>query len=259
MKIQSPIQENKMTASHRTAVAAVAATAVLALAAGAACGQASPQPASGQRDDTSTRADKQEATASRHVTEAIAVVRAMDAEPRMRALLQQCKGVFIVPTYGRAALGVGASGGAGVLVVRRSGGDWSNPAFYNMGGLSVGLQAGAQGGSLALLLMNDKAVGEFVKKNNFSLNAKAGLTVVNWSTMAQGSAGTGDVVAWSGTKGLFGDLATIEVNDVRFNQSLTNAYYHRTLPVSDVIAGAAVNAQAGPLIQALANSAGATR
>lgn len=250
-----------MTASHRTAMAAAASAAVLLLAAGAAQAQsqASAQAGAGQRDDTSARADKQEATASRHVTDAVVVVRAMDAEPRMQSLLQQCKGVFIVPSYGRAALGVGASGGAGVLVVRRPGGDWSNPAFYNMGGISLGLQAGAQGGSLALVLMNDKAVNEFVKKNNFSLNAKAGLTVINWSRMAQGSAGTGDVIAWSGTKGLFGDLATIEVNDVRFNQSLTNAYYHRTLPVSDVIAGAAANTQAEPLVQALANAAGTVR
>jgi lipid-binding SYLF domain-containing protein len=246
-----------MTASHQTAMAIVAAAAVLALAAGPAVGQATPQPEQGQRDDTGKRADRQEATASRHVTDAVAVVRAMDAEPRMRTLLQESKGVFIVPSYGRAALGVGASGGTGILVVRRAGGEWSSPAFYNMGGLSVGLQAGAQGGSLALVLMNDKAVNEFVKRNNFSLNAKAGLTVINWSRMAQGSAGTGDVVAWSGTKGLFGDLVTIEVNDVRYNQGLTNAYYHRTLPVSDVIAGAASNAQAAPLVQALANVAGA--
>ncbi len=246
-----------MNATHRTAMAIAAATALLSLAASAASGQAAPDP--GQRDDTGTRADKQEATASRHVTDAVAVVRAMDAEPRMRSLLQQSKGVFIVPSYGRAALAVGASGGTGILVVRRPGGDWSNPAFYNMGGLSVGLQAGAQGGSLALVLMNDKAVNEFVKKNNFALNARAGLTVINWSRMAQGSAGSGDVVAWSGTKGLFGDLATIEVSDVRYNQNLTDAYYHRTLPVGDVIAGAAANAQAEPLVQALAGAAGTAR
>lgn len=248
-----------MIAMKRTAKVAAAAAAALALASGTAHAQDTPKSASSQRDNTGTRAAKQEATAARHVTDAVAVVRAMEAEPRMHTLLQQSRGVFIVPTYGRAALAVGASGGTGILLVRGAGGGWSGPAFYNTGGLSVGLQAGAQAGSLALVLMNQKAVDEFVKKNNFSLNAKAGLTVVNWSRMAQGSAGTGDVVAWSGTKGLFGDLATVEINDVRYNQNLTNAYYHRTLPVSDVISGAVVNAQAEPLIQALGNAAGTAR
>lgn len=245
-----------MSALHRTVMTIAAAAAILGLGAATAAGQATPRADTASGDNTSTRAERQEATARRHVTDAVAVVRALDAEPRMRTLLQQCKGVFIVPNYGRAALAVGASGGTGVLVVRRAGGEWSSPAFYNMGGLSIGLQAGAQGGSLALLLMNDKAINEFVKKNNFSLNAKAGLTVINWGRMAQGSAGTGDVVAWSGTKGLFGDLATVEINDVRYNQNLTNAYYRRTLAVSDVIGGAAANTQAEPLIRELANAGG---
>ena len=63
-----------------------------------------------------------EATAVKHVNDAVAVAQKMLEEPRMKELLQQAKGVFIVPTYGRAALGVGASGGAGVLLIKRADG-----------------------------------------------------------------------------------------------------------------------------------------
>lgn len=223
--------------------------AVLAMFAAPAFAQTAAAPAA--KADTTSSAAKQNKAASRHVSDAIAVVHKLDGEQRIHRVLGDAKGVFIVPSYGRAAVGVGAAGGTGVLLVRQPNGGWSDPIFYTTGGLSVGLQAGAEGGALVLVLNNEKALNEFLKKNNFSLNAKAGLTVVNWNKMVQGSAGTGDVVAWSDTKGLFGDIATVEVNDIRFNQRLTNAYYHRSLSASDVIDGMTSNPQAQPLVKAL--------
>jgi len=98
--------------------------------------------------------------------------------------------------------------------------------------------------ALAMVLNNDKAVGEFMQKNNFSLSAEAGLTVVNWSRLAQGSAGTGDVGAWSGAKGLFGDAVAVGVNDIRYNQARTNAYYGRALSPADIADGSVSNPQA---------------
>jgi lipid-binding SYLF domain-containing protein len=223
--------------------------ALVALFAGPACALA--QDTSPARPDTTSNAGKEEAVASRHVLDATAAVQKAGREDGMRTLLSNAKGVFIVPSYGRAALGVGAGGGAGVLLVRRDDGTWSEPVFYRTGGLSVGLQAGAQGGMLVLVLNNQKAVDVFLKKTNLSLNAKAGLTILNWSKLLQDSAGTGDIVAWADTKGLFGDLATVEVNGIRFSQKLNNAYYRRTLSASDVIGGKTSNPQADPLRTAL--------
>ena len=196
-------------------------------------------------------ADRREAAAQKHVDDATVVVRKMSNEPRIQELLHQAKGVVIVPTYGRAALGIGVSGGAGVLLVKRDGENWSEPIFYNLGGLSAGVQAGAEGGALALILNNDKAVDVFMRKNTFSLSADSGLTVVNWSKLVQGSAGIGDVTAWGETKGLFGNLASIGINDIRFNQNLTDAYYHLNLSPNDVIAGRVKSARSDTLKQSL--------
>ncbi|MDL2356122.1 MAG: lipid-binding SYLF domain-containing protein [Pseudomonadota bacterium] len=207
---------------------------------------------------TTAPASKQEATADKHVNDAVAVAQRMLAEPRMKELLQQAKGVFIVPTYGRAALGVGASGGAGVLVVKRADGSWSDPAFYNIGGINVGAQIGAEGGAIAMVLNNEKAVNKFMQNNTFALNAAAGLTIVNWAKIAQGSLGDGDIVAWAGTKGLYGNLVAVGVSDIRYNQKLTNAYYHQTVSASDAVAGKYSNAQAEPLKQALASAPATT-
>jgi lipid-binding SYLF domain-containing protein len=230
---------------------ATAATPVLAQA---------PQPAGGAETQSATEppAEQRESTAMKRVDDAVAVVSRMGNEPRMKELLANAKGIFIVPTYGRAALGVGASGGAGVLLVKADGTHWSEPVFYNMGGISAGAQAGAEGGAIAMVLNNQKAVDRFMQKNAFSLSADAGLTVINWAKIAQGSVGTGDVVVWSGTKGLYGNVVALGINDIRFNQTLTDAYYHLNLSPRDVITGRVRNPQADSLKQALLTTSSST-
>jgi lipid-binding SYLF domain-containing protein len=239
---------------------AALAASLRAAPAGQAAPSGSDQDERSRSDDTgrSVSATSRSAhNAAQRVSAALDVVPRLAAEPRIKPLLQQAKGLLIVPSFGRVALGLGAHGGAGVLLLRKSDGSWSGPAFYNVGGLSLGVQAGAEGGAMALVLNNDKAVEEFMKKNNFALSAEAGLTVLNWSRLAQGSAGTGDVVAWSGTRGLFGDAVNVGLSDIRYNQELTNAYYGRTLAPHDIAQGNVTNTQAQPLQQALAQAAAA--
>jgi len=245
-----------MKLQKRTWLVALSAAQAVALATLADSALAQQQ---GMQVQERTKESSADATEIKHVANSADVVHRMAAEPGMDKLLAQARGVYIVPTYGRAALGLGAAGGAGVMVAKRPDGTWSEPVFFNLGGISVGAQAGAEGGPVVLVLMNDKAVGEFKKKNNFSLSADAGLTVVDWSRQAQGIAGTGDVVAWSGTKGLFGNVATLAVNDIRYNEGANRAYYGRPVTVDDVMAGKATNPHSKPLTQALASVTGKSK
>jgi lipid-binding SYLF domain-containing protein len=240
----------------RTAAAAVQ---VLALMGAASVALAQSSGTSGQQGGSAAGSTSSaQSTAAKHVSDAAAVVSRMASETGMSKLMSQAKGLYIVPTYGRAALGLGASGGAGVLLVKRADGTWSDPAFFNIGGLSVGLQAGAEGGAIAMVLLNDKAVDSFRKKNNFSLNADAGLTVINWTKYAQGSAGKGDVVVWAASKGLFGNVATIGVNDIHYNERATESYYGKAMTVQDIMDGKATSPQSEPLKQAVASAAGSS-
>jgi lipid-binding SYLF domain-containing protein len=242
------------TKTTRTIVSAIQVLA-LAVTANAALAQTATTTTKKQSSESADSGAA--ASAIKHVDDAAAVVRRMQADPAVNALLQQAKGLYVVPTYGRAALGLGAAGGAGVFLAKRPDGTWSNPAFFNIGGVSIGLQAGAEGGPVAIILMNDKAVNSFKQKNNFNLSADAGLTVVNWNRQATGTAGNGDVVVWSGAKGLFGNVATLELNDIRFNQKATQAFYGKSVNARDVIEGRASNPHADTLKQALA--AGSTK
>jgi lipid-binding SYLF domain-containing protein len=194
---------------------------------------------SGSKSETAMQ--KHARDASKDVSDAAAVIQKMEADPAMKNLLQNSRGVFIVPHYGQAALGVGASGGEGILLVKQ-GNTWSDPAFYKFGGLSIGVQAGAEGGSLAFILNNEKAVQQFMKKNNFQLSANAGVTVVNWSKAAQAELSRADVVAWSDKKGLFGGAA-IGLQDVRFDEKDTSGFYGQTASLEDIFSGRVKDSQ----------------
>ena len=192
--------------------------------------------------------------ANEHINKSLEVLRQMQATPEMATLLSRSKGVFIVPDYGRAALGVGVRGGAGVLLTR-IGNTWSNPAFYNMGGVSVGLQAGAEAGAVAFVLNDQKAMNSFMENNKFSLNAGAGLTLVDWSRKGMGTAGWGNITVWSDTEGLFAGV-DLSVTDVDYDEKETAAYYRREVAARDVLTGKVKNPNAAMLSKSLASMTG---
>lgn len=178
---------------------------------------------------TGSRALDDAADAQSRVEKSAAVVDRMKSEPKVAALLREARGVLVVPDYGKAAWIVGGQGGVGVLTARRGNDRWSPPAFYTIGGLSIGLQAGGEVGPVAFILMTDRAVKQFEDRTNrFSLGADAGLTVVAFSDQADIASTNGaptDVVAWSGAKGLFGGVS-VGATDVVMNTNLNDAYYH---------------------------------
>ncbi len=187
-------------------------------------------------DNGNIAATEESSNAAEVVREAADVVQKLKANPETRNTLKQAKAVYIVPDYGRAGLGVGGAGGQGVLIAHNNG-SWSAPAFYNIGTVSLGLEAGVSGGSIAFLIMSDKALDGFRNENNFSLNADAGLTIVNWSKRGQASAGKGaDVIAWSDTKGLYGDLA-VSATDIFWDDGANKAYYQKSASARDIISG----------------------
>jgi lipid-binding SYLF domain-containing protein len=179
--------------------------------------------------------EKRENKSVEQVNRAGTVLQKMSAEPGMRDQLALARGVFIVPRYGRAGLGIGAQGGEGIVLLKQASG-WSDPAFYNFGGLSAGLLAGAEGGSMIFLLNNERAVSNFMKQDNFSVSADAGLTIVNWSAKGQADLSRADVIAWTDTRGLFGSAA-IGIRDVRFDSRDSEAFYGRSVALNDILMG----------------------
>jgi SH3 domain-containing YSC84-like protein 1 len=151
----------------------------------------------------------------------------LSANQNFTNLLKRAKGVFIIPSFFKGAFVVGGSGGTGVLLAHDNG-HWSDPAFLTLGSVSIGAQAGAKGGTLVMFLMTDKAVADFTQTNNFSLNANSSLAVIKWSPAAQGSAGKGDVIIWSGANGVFAGL-DVSGADIHADTGYDKAYYNNKL------------------------------
>src|ERR687893_35733 len=74
-----------------------------------------------------------------------------------RELLDRAEAVAVFPGVLKAGFVVGGRGGSG-LISRRVTGGWSAPAFFKLGGASVGLQVGASKTDFVLLFMNEDAV-----------------------------------------------------------------------------------------------------
>jgi lipid-binding SYLF domain-containing protein len=184
------------------------------------------------------------------VAKASSEAQTMQADPQMRALLAHARGVLLVPEYGHGAFIVGGRGGEGVLLVRR-GGRWSNPAFYGLGGISIGFQAGGDVGQVAYILMSEGAVRQFESGNNFSLNAGAGLNVVTYKAGEHIDLTRGDVVAWSNTTGAFGG-ADVGATDIGYDGRMTGDFYGTPdVGVRQVLDGQVKNPEAARLRNAL--------
>ena len=167
--------------------------------------------------------------------QAVSVINHMKSDKKLWALVQKAKGIYIVPDFGRAALLVGGRGGAGVMLSHKSG-KWSAPRFYDIGGVSVGAQAGVSAGSAAFLLMSENAVKNFKQGNKFSINADSSISIINYSASAQASWGKGDIILWSDTEGAFAG-AKISVRDINWDDGNNRAFYNSTATPSSVLSG----------------------
>ncbi len=163
------------------------------------------------------------------------VVAKMKSDPDMARILQNAEGVFVVPHLWKGGFIIGGTGGEGVLLVKKDG-QWANPVFYGVGSVTFGAQAGGAEGPVAFVLMTPKAVDSFTGRNNFSLNANAGLTIVNYSAKGQVTAGKGDVVTWSNQGGLYAG-ATVSGADISPDNSMNQAFYGRKVDPKAILAG----------------------
>jgi lipid-binding SYLF domain-containing protein len=141
-------------------------------------------------------------------------------------MLGRAKAVLIVPNLWRAGFILGGSGGSGVLVAKGPDGAWSAPAFYGIGGGSIGFQIGAEMQELMLIILTDGGLTKIMDNQ-----VKIGGDV----TFALGPVGAGlggattpnfgaDLVAYSTSIGLYGGL-NLEGGLIAIREEWNRGYY----------------------------------
>ncbi|HEY1403356.1 MAG TPA: lipid-binding SYLF domain-containing protein, partial [Pyrinomonadaceae bacterium] len=115
----------------------------------------------GATAQTNKSALKSQEEARKQATKAATVFRQIMSTPERaipRELIDKAEAVAVFPDVIKAGfLLVGGRGGRGVIS-RRIPGGWSAPAFFNLGGGSIGPQLGASSTDFVLLFMNKDAV-----------------------------------------------------------------------------------------------------
>jgi lipid-binding SYLF domain-containing protein/osmotically-inducible protein OsmY len=151
--------------------------------------------------------DKEIKDAGKRAAQAARVFRNIMDKPDKsipRELLERAEAVAVFPGVLGAAFIVGGSGGEG-LISRRTATGWSAPAFFKIGGGSLGFQIGAEKTDVILLIMNDGGLKGLLE-DKFEFGGEAGIAAgpigrkASATTNATLDAG---ILSYSRTKGAF--------------------------------------------------------
>jgi lipid-binding SYLF domain-containing protein len=161
-----------------------------------------------------------------------------DMSADARSMLGRARAAIICPQVIRGGFVIAGQGGDCVLVARDGGGSWSSPAFYTMGGASVGLQIGVQDAQVVMLVMNDKAL-DAVLDSQFRIGADANVAL---GTLGRGVAGSttaavgGDIVTIARARGLFAGISLDGAILSSRSQFMRN-YFGRDITPRQVVVG----------------------
>ena len=141
-------------------------------------------------------------------------------------LLSRAYAVAVIPNVVKAAFGLGARRGKGILVVRQDDNSWSNPAFITLTGGSFGWQIGAQSTDIILVFKTRKGV-DGISNGKLTLGADASVAagpVGRHTGIATDVMFQAEVVSYSRSRGLFAGVA-LEGAGVTMDRKANAAFY----------------------------------
>lgn len=130
----------------------------------------------------------------RHAKAEEAKANLLEVDPSMQRFFDAAAGYLIIPTVGKAGLGIGGARGKGLLYE-----NGKITAQVTMTQLSVGLQMGGQAYSEFIFFKDDVALKDF-KRGNYELGAQASAVAVKTGASADANYSKG-VAIFTAVKG----------------------------------------------------------
>jgi lipid-binding SYLF domain-containing protein len=154
--------------------------------------------------------------------------------PALRDLKYEAKALFIVPQFLRGAFIFGGAGGHGVLLVRdEETKKWSEPAFYNIGSASFGLQVGGDVSEMIFVVRNQKGLEEFYRSEfKLGLDASMALGPVGEGGSMKGI--TADMVGYAKKKGAYAGMS-VDGSIISVSDDSNAAYYGKPVRPTDIV------------------------
>ena len=112
-------------------------------------------------------------------------------------------------------------------------GEWSQPAFYNIGAVSFGLQAGADASELIFVVRTQRGLEEFYR-SDFKLGADVGVSIGTLGSSASMEGITVDLVSFGRTKGAFMGMA-LNGALIAVSDGSNEAYYGKPVRPADIL------------------------
>jgi lipid-binding SYLF domain-containing protein len=138
--------------------------------------------------------------------------------------LAHAKGLLIFPQVIKGGFILGGSGGTGVLVLREGKScDWSQPAFYSIGSVTLGPQIGAEATEMVVMVMNQKAVDSLLA-SSVKLGVDASFALGPVGEGAKSNV-TADFISFVKAKGAYAGV-NLEGSVVKVRDGLNGAYYN---------------------------------
>lgn len=142
-------------------------------------------------------------------------------------LLKKARCVAIFPEVTKAALVIGGRAGDGVASCRTVSGKWSNAAFVDMIGGSIGAQVGVEQQDLVLFFM-DEASENRLRQGKFTLGTDISATAGEYGKAMPGGEGTfSNIVAYSRKGGVFAG-ASLTGTAINTDESALTAFYGKS-------------------------------
>jgi SH3 domain-containing YSC84-like protein 1 len=151
----------------------------------------------------------------------------------------ECVGVF--PGVTKAAFVVGGEFGRGVFTCRDEHGKMGAPAFFTIGGGSVGWQIGGQQADLVLLIMNENGVKHLLQ-DKFTVGGEVSAVAGPVGRTAQAATDSqlhAQILSWSRARGVFLG-ASLKGTAIRPNKEAIAAVYGKKLTAGSILLEQAV-------------------
>jgi SH3 domain-containing YSC84-like protein 1 len=167
-------------------------------------------------------------------------------------VLHDARCMVVVPHLIKGGFIFGAKHGRGVAVCRIAD-SWSAPAFITVGGGSWGLQIGAEGVDLLMLVMNDRGL-QHLLSSKFEITGEGSAAAGPVGRHA--SAGTDwklntEMLTYSRSRGIFAGL-TLEGAVIEQDADSTAAIYGYKIPFKEILLGrVAAPDTVAPFLQAV--------